>query len=60
MNEYRLLTKNREAINTVKCDSFEEAVEYFAEKKKLPITDLISCFEIDIYTPLPSGGTSAG
>jgi len=60
MNEYRLLTKDREAINTVKCDSFEEAVEYFAEKKKLPITDLISIFEVEILSSDPSGGTAAG
>jgi hypothetical protein len=60
MNEYRLLTKDREAINSVKCDSFEEAVEYFAEKKKLPITDLISIFEVAILSTDPSGGTAAG
>jgi len=58
MKEYRLLTKDREAISSVKCDSFEEAIEYFAEKKKLSRTDLIRIFDVDIYTPLPSGGTS--
>jgi len=50
MNEYRLLTKDKEAINTVRCNSFEEAIEYFAEKKKLPITDLMSIFDVDIFT----------
>lgn len=58
MNEYSLLTKDKESINTVKCNSFEEAIEYFAKKKRLPITDLMSIFEVDISTPLPIGGTS--
>lgn len=58
MNEYRLLTKDKESINTVKCDSFEEAVEYFAEKKRLSTTDLMSIFEVDITTPLPTGGST--
>ena len=60
MKEYRLLTKDREAINSVKCNSFEEAVEYFAERKKLPISDLISIFEVDILSTDPAGGTSRG
>jgi hypothetical protein len=58
MNEYRLLTKDMEAINTVTCNSFEEAVEYFAEKKKLSITDLISIFEVAILPDDTSGGSS--
>jgi len=58
MNEYRLLTKDMEAINSVKCNSFEEAVEYFAEKKKLSITDLISIFEVEKFDVTLSGGTS--
>jgi hypothetical protein len=58
MEEYRLLTKDRETINSVRCHSFEEAVEYFAEKKKLSITDLMRIFDVDIHTPLPSGGAS--
>jgi hypothetical protein len=58
MNEYRLLTKDMEAINSVKCDSFEEAVEYFAEKKKLPITDLIEIFSVEKFDVTLSGGTS--
>jgi hypothetical protein len=58
MEEYRLLTKDREAISSVKCNSFEEAIEYFAEKKKLSRTDLIRIFDVDIYTPLPTGGSS--
>jgi hypothetical protein len=58
MNEYRLLTKDMEAINSVKCDSFEEAVEYFAEKKKLPITDLIEIFLVEQFEEILSGGTS--
>jgi hypothetical protein len=57
MEEYRLLTKDRETINAVKCNSFEEAIEYFAEKKKLSRTDLIRIFDVDIYTTLPTGGT---
>jgi hypothetical protein len=55
MNEYRLLTKDMEAINSVKCNSFEEAVEYFAEKKKLSITDLISIFEVEKFDVTLSG-----
>jgi hypothetical protein len=58
MEEYRLLTNDKETINSVKCHSFEEAVEYFAEKKKLSRTDLMRIFDVDIYTPLPSGGTA--
>ena len=58
MNEYRLLTKDNEAINTVKCNSFEEAIEYFAEKKKLPITDLIEIFSVEKFDDTLSGGTS--
>ena len=58
MNEFRLLTKDKEAINTVKCNSFEEAVEYFAEKKKLPITDLIGIFSVEKFDVTLSGGTS--
>ena len=58
MNEYRLLTKDNEAINTVKCNSFEEAIEYFAEKKKLPITDLIEIFSVEKFDDSLSGGTS--
>ena len=58
MNEYRLLTKDMEAINTVKCNSFEEAVEYFAEKKRLSTTDLISIFEVGILSADSQEGTS--
>jgi hypothetical protein len=58
VNEFRLLTKDKEAINTVKCNSFEEAVEYFAEKKKLPITDLIGIFSVEKFDESLSGGTS--
>ena len=58
MNEFRLLTKDNEAINTVKCNSFEEAIEYFAEKKKLPITDLIEIFSVEKFDDSLSGGTS--
>ena len=58
MNEYRLLTKDKESINTVKCDSFEEAVEYFAEKKKLPISDLIEIFSVKKFDESLFGGTS--
>ena len=58
MNEFRLLTKDKEAINTVKCNSFEEAVEYFAEKKKLHITDLIGIFSVEKFDVSLSGGTS--
>ena len=58
MNEYRLLTKDKESINSVKCDSFEEAVEYFAEKKKLPISDLIEIFSVKKFDESLSGGTA--
>jgi hypothetical protein len=58
MNEYSLLTKDMETINTVRCNSFEEAIEYFAEKKRLSTTDLMSIFEVDLATPLPTGGAS--
>ena len=58
MEEYRLLTKDRETISSVKCDSFEEAVEYFAEKKILSTTDLISIFEVGILSADSQEGTS--
>ena len=58
MEDYRLLTKGRETISSVRCDSFEEAVEYFAEKKRLSTTDLISIFEVDILLADSQGGTS--
>jgi hypothetical protein len=48
MEEYRLLTKDRETISSVKCDSFEEAVKYFAEMKKLSVYDLLSIFIVQI------------
>ena len=47
MEEYRLLTKDRETISSVKCHNFEEVVEYFAEKKRLSTADLISIFEVE-------------
>ena len=58
MEEYRLLTKDRETISSVRCDSFEEAVEYFAEKKRLSTTDLISIFEVVILSADSQEGTS--
>lgn len=58
MNEYRLLTKDKESINTVKCNSFKEAVEYFAENKKLPITNLIEIFSVEKFDDTLSGRTS--
>ena len=58
MNEYRLLTKDMESINTVRCDSFEEAIAYFAEKKRLSTADLMSIFEVDILPADLVGGTS--
>ena len=58
MEDYRLLTKGRETISSVRCHSFEEAVEYFAEKKRLSTTDLISIFEVDILLADSQGGTS--
>ena len=58
MEEYRLLTKGRETISSVKCDSFEEAVEYFAEKKRLSTTDLMSIFEVGILSADSQEGTS--
>jgi hypothetical protein len=58
MEEYRLLTKDMEAINTVKCNNFEEAIEYFAEKKKLSITVLLEIFDVAEFTTQTTGGTS--
>lgn len=58
MEEYRLLTKDRETISSVRCHSFEEAVEYFAKKKRLSTTDLISIFEVGILLDDPQEGTS--
>jgi hypothetical protein len=58
MNEYRLLTKDMESINSVRCDSFEEAIAYFAEKKRLSTTDLMSIFKVDILPADLAGGTS--
>lgn len=56
--EYRLLTKTKETISIVKCHSFEEAIEYFANKKRLSIDALLSIFEVGVSRSLPSGGTS--
>jgi hypothetical protein len=58
MEDYNLLTKDREAISTVKCDSFEEAVEYFARKKKLCKYDLMRIFAVDIATYDQAGGST--
>jgi hypothetical protein len=58
MNEYSLLTKDMETINTVRCNSFEEAIEYFAEKKRLSTADIMSIFEVDILPADSFGGAS--
>lgn len=58
MQEFRLLTKDKETISCVKCNSFEEAVEYFAEKKRLSTTDLMTIFKVDILPADLVGGTS--
>ena len=58
MEEYRLLTKDRETISSVRCDSFEEAVEFFAEKKRLSTPDLMSIFEVGILSADSQEGTS--
>ena len=56
MEEYRLLTNDKETINSVKCHSFEEAVEYFAEKKKLSTAVLMSIFAVEKFEEsLPEG-----
>jgi tRNA U55 pseudouridine synthase TruB len=55
---YLRTKKSKEVLIKTSCYSIEEAIEYFAEKKKLSRTDLIRIFDVDIYTPLPSGGTS--
>jgi len=47
-----------ESINSVRCDSFEEAIAYFAEKKRLSTTDLMSIFKVDILPADLAGGTS--
>lgn len=57
MEEYRLLTKDRETISSVKCHNFEEAVEYFAEKKRLSTSDLMSIFEVGILSDDSQEGT---
>ena len=60
MEEYSLFTKTKykEAINSVRCNNFEEAVEYFAEKKKLPITDLLAIFDVAPTTTVTTEGSS--
>jgi hypothetical protein len=58
MEEYRLLTNDKETINTVRCNSFIEAVEYFAEKKKLHITSLLEIFDVSEVTIITTGGSS--
>ena len=60
MEEYSLLTKtkHREIINSVKCNNFDEAIEYFAEKKKLSITDLLRIFDVAATTTVTTEGTS--
>ena len=36
----------------------DEAIEYFAEKKKLSITDLLSIFDVAATTTVTTEGTS--
>lgn len=59
MQEFRLLTRDKETISCVRCHSFEEAVEYFAEKKRLSTTDLMTIFKVDILPADLVGGTSS-
>ena len=60
MEKYRLLTKGKETINSVKCHSFEEAIEYFAEKKKLSTDVLMSIFAVEKFEESLSGGSARG
>lgn len=59
MQKFRLLTRDKETISCVRCHSFEEAVEYFAEKKKLSITSLLEIFDVSEVTIITTGGASS-
>jgi hypothetical protein len=49
MKRYALKTKKGEVINTVIASDLEEAVELFAEIKKLPIQELLNIYLVDIF-----------
>ncbi len=50
MKEYSLLTKDSEIISSVRCYDFKEAVEYFAEKKRLSPNDIMNIFEVVVLS----------
>jgi hypothetical protein len=49
MKRYALKIKTGEVINTVIASDLEEAVELFAEIKKLPIQELLNIYLVDIF-----------
>ena len=49
MKRYALKTKKGEVINTVIANDLEEAVELFAEIKKLSTEDLLNIYSVDIF-----------
>jgi hypothetical protein len=58
MKEFLLLNSSKEIINTVKCQGIEEAIEYFAEVKRLVVSDLLECFDVVVSSDEFKGGTS--
>jgi hypothetical protein len=49
MKKYNLKIKDGEIINTVSATSIDEAVEYFAEIKRMNNSDLLNLFIVDEY-----------
>lgn len=49
MKHYALKTKTGEVINTIKAVDKDQAVELFAEIKRLSIEDLLNIYLVDIF-----------
>lgn len=49
MKRYALKTKTGEIINTISANDLEQAIELFAEIKKLPKEDLLNIYLVDIF-----------
>lgn len=49
MKRYALKTKTGEVINTINAVNKDQAIELFAEIKKLPKEDLLNIYLVDIF-----------
>ncbi len=49
MKRYALKTKTGEVINTITASDLEQAVELFAEIKKISGEDLLNIYLVDIF-----------